>query len=931
MKKARLKKLVFAVLAVVLTVTLSLFCFACSGETVTGPAGEQGAQGEKGEQGDKGATGKSAYEIYLESVSAGETALTKEQWLESLKGANGLDGECTITELNYVNSANGGEVGDKFDKWGIMHRLKITYLNADSEEQTLLSSDSLNIVDQSVFYEAETSDEIWQLMDFNVRRIRLTANILWTGRNFTAAKTDKYYSRIILDHDVEFGMNGKTLTLDAYGITVTNNAAVSFKNGTIQRIERAIADGTHAAGTVSQDKRTVYINATYKDKDGNTLNSASDAEWGIVKEFDEWNGNADYDENNVRKVRATTVNASSNAAVHVNNYCSLKLDTVELYSMFMGIYVDGMSSSVEVLNNSVIECEGSFGIATNAASVEKHNVVITAKDSTIKASQVTSRRLYAPNAFGCGTAVMINVPGSVIIENCILNGTSQALITRGGHSVVRNSVLSANGVHPNSLSEYNDKTSSNINKFWNTTNGLGNFTVVVGNASTNTYQYAADCTLTNCEIIMHENAWGPISIAGNKGDGNGYKDGEWIGATLTYDAMTFSRSGDVDMHVHKFNANNTVHRPEMLLNANEWYEADTQQKIADLMDYGATNIRLTADLSLEANVTAGENAGYTVISNDMNIGLNGHTITVNSKGLKIANNSEVQFRNGVVLMNKSVAPEELSVNGNYAIEVGEFCNLELEAVKLYANRSGVFLNGKAASLDMWADSAIYACGYYGIGTNVNGSKDFGVIINVKYSKVFAGLNEFAGLNGVTPVNLQNDSDRYGVAVLLNVPGTLKAEKTSYLAGYTHGLVLREGTAVINNSVVEVTGSNSKLDKYSLTSANHAAWGKGYNVPSAAITLGTYQTPAENGGSGYLYSNATEVILTNTTLKKTARAAYICMHNDNEKENTSLTFDTFTAWKSLGNDNKNAPLVTLCDKGENDKLAVWDGRKFSAAA
>ena len=232
---------------------------------------------------------------------------------------------------------------------------------------------------------------------------------------------------------------------------------------------------------------------------------------------------------------------------------------------------------------------------------------------------------------------------------------------------------------------------------------------------------------------------------------------------------------------------------------------------------------------------------------------------------------------------------------------------------------------------MWADSAIYACGYYGIGTNVNGTKGFGVIINIKYSKVYAGFNAFPGLD-VRPANPQGE-DRYGVAVLLNVPGTLKVEKSSYLAGYTHGLILREGTAVINNSVVEVTGYNSNLDKYSLSNETHAHWGKGFNVPSAAITLGTYLTKAND--TEYLYQNPTDVILTNVTLKKSDNSsAYVCMHNDNgagTKPSTTLTFDAFTAWKSLGAENKNAPLVTLCGSNETDsKLTVWDGRELYAA-
>lgn len=71
----------------------------------TGAQGIQGVQGEKGEKGDKGDNGKSAYQIAVDNGYSG----TEEQWLESLKGADGTSYDDTEikSEINDIWKANG--------------------------------------------------------------------------------------------------------------------------------------------------------------------------------------------------------------------------------------------------------------------------------------------------------------------------------------------------------------------------------------------------------------------------------------------------------------------------------------------------------------------------------------------------------------------------------------------------------------------------------------------------------------------------------------------------------------------------------------------------------------------------------------------------------------------------------------------------------
>ncbi len=879
-------------------------------------------------KGATGATGKSAYEIAKENGFTG----SESAWLESLKGANGLDGQCTITSLNYINYFNYKGDDATFDKWGIQHRLKITYLNEDSQVETVISDDTLNIVNQNVFYEAGTSDEIWQLIGFNVRRIGVTDNILWTGNVFVDHSADKtpvtkYTSRIELSNDLELDINGNEIVLEADLIEVTGNASVTFKNGSIKRINRITTDDESLYGKISDKNimesgkgvehigRSVYVPAYYPDgkavaSDGELKRTAVYNRLSVIPEGKD-------------KVIAPDANsgANSNSTIHVSNYCSLRLDTVDYFTFFTGIFVDGLSSSVDVVNNSVIDAEGTFGIATNATSSEYWNVVVNVSDSVINASSVNDRRTTIPESFCIATALMINVPGSVVIQNSELIGTSQALIVRGGHAVARNSRLYSYGVFPYTQEQLKDK--------WYSSNTVPNATVVVGNKHTS-YQYAADCTLTNCEIkadIYKEDngvfnkSWETVYVNGNagvKGDGLN-KNGEWIGATFTYDAMTFARSGNVNFHVENATEKSAnVYRPEMLLNANEWYEADTQRKVRDLMDYGAKNIRLVNDLQLEANA----DDGYTYIDRDINIGLNGHTLDIVSKGIKIVNNADFKMQNGIVVMNGTPAPAAGNVDGNYAIEVGEFAALALETVKMYANRSGIFMNGKAATLEVAADSEINVGGFYAIGTNVNGSTDFGVMVTVRYSKIRA--NGTVDIPNVQTTAAQG-ANAFGVGILFNVPGTLKIEKSSVVEGLTQGIVMRDGIAVIENSSVNVTGTNSALDRFEGTT--HDAWGRGYLVPNAAIVMGTYKTASEARDN--LYRSPVDVTLRNVALGKAQGGKHLVfIHNDGEDTaglgTTTLTFDKLTKLKSGVGDGET--IYTVCD-GQTDleanKIIIWD--------
>ena len=70
-----------------------------------GAKGENGKNGEMGNDGAPGAAGKSAYELAKENGLT--TAATEAEWIASLQGKDGADGEIDFSALTFAVDADG--------------------------------------------------------------------------------------------------------------------------------------------------------------------------------------------------------------------------------------------------------------------------------------------------------------------------------------------------------------------------------------------------------------------------------------------------------------------------------------------------------------------------------------------------------------------------------------------------------------------------------------------------------------------------------------------------------------------------------------------------------------------------------------------------------------------------------------------------------
>ena len=189
---------------------------------------------------------------------------------------------------------------------------------------------------------------------------------------------------------------------------------------------------------------------------------------------------------------------------------SIKLDGVDFTTPATGLYPWGNAATVEVVNSKI--SAGVYCVATNAATVENWNVKIVLQNS----------EFYASNTeYNSSLPVMINVPGTLTMENCVVTGQQHVVLIRGGTAAISNCTLN--------FLEGDGSDDIYLNKDWESGNGVAPAGLVVGNRS-NAYQYAANCTVSNVTINVPTGKI-QVCMAGNSGEG--------IGASLNFSGGNF--------------------------------------------------------------------------------------------------------------------------------------------------------------------------------------------------------------------------------------------------------------------------------------------------------------------------------------------------------------------------------------------------------
>lgn len=184
---------------------------------------------------------------------------------------------------------------------------------------------------------------------------------------------------------------------------------------------------------------------------------------------------------------------------------NLELNDVNMTATDVSMVVDkGTNKATVDIIDSVITSTDNYILSTNAGNPETGaNVVINIKNSTLIAQNSDS------------TAVLMNVPGTLNIEDSRLEANRQGLIVRCGNATVNNSTVKSNVttdvIQQNSWDYYD-------NNKWGSGNEVPVAAVVVGNRGAEgaiSYPYDATLTSINSSFITASNR--PVYAAGYNG------------------------------------------------------------------------------------------------------------------------------------------------------------------------------------------------------------------------------------------------------------------------------------------------------------------------------------------------------------------------------------------------------------------------------
>lgn len=184
---------------------------------------------------------------------------------------------------------------------------------------------------------------------------------------------------------------------------------------------------------------------------------------------------------------------------------SLELNDVNMTTNEVSMVVDrGTNNATVDIIDSVITSTDNYVLSTNAGDPETGaNVVINIKNSTL-ITQISD-----------STAVLMNIPGTLNIEDSHLEANRQGLIVRCGNATVKNSTVKSNAT--TNMIQQNNWDYYDSNK-WKSGNEVPVAAVVVGNrGAEGAISYPHDATLKsiNSSFIAASNR--PVYAAGYNG------------------------------------------------------------------------------------------------------------------------------------------------------------------------------------------------------------------------------------------------------------------------------------------------------------------------------------------------------------------------------------------------------------------------------
>lgn len=168
--------------------------------------------------------------------------------------------------------------------------------------------------------------------------------------------------------------------------------------------------------------------------------------------------------------------SSTSAALSPEQGGTVNAENINVECTGSAFFPKGDAAAVNITNCDVTASV--YCVATNAGSNANYNVEITLKNSTFTAN--------ADDDDNC--PVMINVPGTLIMDNCTVTGDRMGVLVRAGDATITNCTITATG-------EYTDNNNYETND-WKSGNEVPMAAVIVGSKN-GSYNKNATCNSKN--------------------------------------------------------------------------------------------------------------------------------------------------------------------------------------------------------------------------------------------------------------------------------------------------------------------------------------------------------------------------------------------------------------------------------------------------
>ena len=176
--------------------------------------------------------------------------------------------------------------------------------------------------------------------------------------------------------------------------------------------------------------------------------------------------------------------AGTKAALNPQTGATVNASNIKVECLGSAFFPQGDAAAVNITSCDVTA--DVYCVGTNAAATDNYGVEINLTDSTFTAT--------SGNDDDC--AVMINVNGTLNIDNCTISGHRQGVLVRAGKANITNSSITTLGTYPDGTTKYHNSPWQSGNEVPAAALTVGNY--VAGDATT--YKADAVVNLTNTKL-----------------------------------------------------------------------------------------------------------------------------------------------------------------------------------------------------------------------------------------------------------------------------------------------------------------------------------------------------------------------------------------------------------------------------------------------